>query len=908
LSSYDSAKTAKRRKIKMQRETGRKPIKKNIILLTTILIIVSMAASIVLSPNTLGQVYFPTGSKIPTYAYINVAPNPVGVGQTVTINFFLATPMETGERPENMTVIQTNPDGTTIRLGPFIGDTTGGTFTTFVPDKVGEYKFKFVYGGQVLDEGNAQWRGLINLPSESKTVTLVVQEEAIEAENAWPNTPLPTEWWQTPVSAMNVEQWYKIMGPWLGYGSVTFASTGSYNVSSFHNPYTPSVNSGHVLWSKVWAAGGPAGGDAGGTQSSHYWSTRQYQPQYAPVIINGILYSQRYTTTMGANMGQGIEAIDLYTGKTLWTLNTTNALRCGMVTLYNEINQYGALGPFIWTTGTLPAADTGGVTIATQSGTTQWNMYDALTGSYVLSIVNGSALTIRTDTNGNMMGYFLNNTAGTEIVYPSRGVSQVVTNTGPHLTCVNMTMAIGQTGGSWQPARNTVREMKTGYMWSKPVPTNISGAAITPALALSSITGNELVLTGGFIHGQGVGGETAGWLVLATMDMETGNVLFAKNLTYASGAESLLPFTRTSFTYGNGLFYIMNDVNFKVEAYDTRTGNRVWNNELKGDNGGPPSDYDLFSLKPYVGNGVLYIAGLGGDLWAFESKTGVQRWYTNTTKLLGDPGTESPYGIWPFWVFNCAGFTNDVAYFPIGHEYNPPLFHGAQMVAINNTDGSLVWSELGTYIRSTAIAYGIMLSMNAYDNQIYAFGKGPTQTTISAPSVGVTTATAITITGTVTDISAGAKQDEIALRFPNGLPAVSDQSMSKWMEYVYQKQPKPIDTIGVPVTLTVVDSNGNFREIGKTTTDSSGTFGFTWTPDISGAYMVTANYAGSESYYQSSASTYFYASDHATPAPTSTMPAGLATTTDLLTYMAVGVIAIIIAIALVGLLLLRKKP
>ena len=150
-----------------------------------------------------------------------------------------------------------------------------------------------------------------------------------------------------------------------------------------------------------------------------------------------------------------------------------------------------------------------------------------------------------------------------------------------------------------------------------------------------------------------------------------------------------------------------------------------------------PQTIRLIQPKTYVGNGNLFIAGLGGDLWSFDTKTGAQKWYTNTTKILGDPGIESPYGIWPFWVFNCAGQTNDVSYWPIGHEYNPPLFHGAQMIAINNTDGSLVWNELGTYIRSTAIAYGIMLSLNAYDNQIYAFGKGPSQTTISAPSVGL---------------------------------------------------------------------------------------------------------------------------------------------------------------------------
>ena len=177
--------------------------------------ICSIATSTILPTNTFAQVYFPVNYQIPTYAYVNVAPNPIGIGQTATVNFFLASPMETGERPINMTVIQTDPDGTKKTLGPFIGDTTGGSFTTIVPDKIGEYKFKFVYGGQNLTSGNANWVGLINIPSESQEVTLTVQEEPI-TKDAYPTTPLPTEWWQTPVSAMNVEQWYKIMGPWLG--------------------------------------------------------------------------------------------------------------------------------------------------------------------------------------------------------------------------------------------------------------------------------------------------------------------------------------------------------------------------------------------------------------------------------------------------------------------------------------------------------------------------------------------------------------------------------------------------------------------------------------------------------------------------------------------------------------------
>ena len=879
------------------------------ILFSTILIL-SIVASIFIAPNA-GQVYPPPGTHIPTYAFLNVAPNPIGVGQTVTINFFLATPLATGEGPTGMTVIQMNPDGTNTTLGPFNGDATGGSYTTFSPPHVGNWTFQFFYAGQTLTGRDANseqrgWGGLIMDPSASNAVTLVVQEEPI-SRSAHATTALPMNWWETPISAQNVEEWYKIAGPWLGLSGITFGQTGSYNQTSFCNPCTESVLSGHVLWTKVWASGGVVGGDAGGTQETgHYWSTRQYQPQYAPVIINGILYSQQFDVSMGTNMGSGIQAINLYSGETIYTINTTNPLRCGMTTRYGHVNQYGAIGPFLWTTGTLPAGDTGGTRLNQQNGTTQWNMYNALNGQYILSVVNGSSLNLRPDENGNLIGYFINNTAGTETVYPAPGQSKVVTTTGPHLSMVNMTMAIGQTGGSWQAPRNTVRSMSSGIMWTVDLPNNLSGTPIDPVLSINAIVGDAVVMTSGMVHSQGAGGETAGWNVYCSIDANTGELLWAKNLTYTDGWQSFLPYTRTSTAYGEGIIYNMNDVNYVIEAFDARTGKKVWTNTFTGDNGAAPNSYDLFSLKPYVANGLLVTEGLGGDIWGHNATNGNLVWYTNTTKLIGDPGIETPYGIWPLWVFNCAGFTNDVGYLPIGHEYNPPLFHGAQMLAVNLTDGSLIWHELGTYTRSTAIAYGIMLSMNAYDNQIYAFGKGPSKTTITVPQVGITTSAPITITGRVTDIADGSMRHDVAANFPNGLPCVSDESQSKFMEHVYQQQPKPSDTTGVKVTLNVVDGNGNYRSIGSTTT-FDGTYALVWTPDIEGPFHVIANFEGTNSYYPSSATTYLYASDSASPAPTTADPSGLVTSADLLTYLSVGVIAIIIAIVIVGLLILKKK-
>jgi len=165
--------------------------------------------------------------------------------------------------------------------------------------------------------------------------------------------------------------------------------------------------------------------------------------------------------------------------------------------------------------------------------------------------------------------------------------------------------------------------------------------------------------------------------------------------------------------------------------------------------------------------------------------------------------------------------------------------------------------------------------------------------------------TALVIRGTVTDQSAG----QTCLGIPaKGTPAISDASMSAWMEYLYMQQPMPTNATGVPVSIDVLDSNGNYRNIGTAKSDTSGMFTFTWTPDIQGDYTVYAVFAGSQSYYPSSAETSFHVSSAPTPAPTA-QPVSLETTQ---TYIMTGIVAIIIVMVIIGALLavliLRKRP
>ena len=44
------------------------------------------------------------------------------------------------------------------------------------------------------------------------------------------------------------------------------------------------------MWTKPVAFGGFMGGEYGGDDTSNFYSTSQYEPKWAPIIINGVMY------------------------------------------------------------------------------------------------------------------------------------------------------------------------------------------------------------------------------------------------------------------------------------------------------------------------------------------------------------------------------------------------------------------------------------------------------------------------------------------------------------------------------------------------------------------------------------------------------------------------------------------
>ena len=226
--------------------------------------------------------------------------------------------------------------------------------------------------------------------------------------------------------------------------------------------------------------------------------------------------------------------------------------------------------------------------------------------------------------------------------------------------------------------------------------------------------------------------------------------------------------------------------------------------------------------------------------------------------------------VWGYFPIFIAGIADDKLYlYNNEHSPNNPYYKGERVRCLNAkydpnkpNDRLELWTLMGmagqSLLGSTSIiADGFLCYYNYYDNSIYCVGKGPTKITVKAPDVEVPRKSNVLIQGSITDLAEGTIQMEQLKRFPHGVPAVSDEWMGPWMEYVYMQKPYPVEVTGVEINLAVVDPYNDFYQIGAVTSEPSGVYGFDFTPTVSGMYKIIATFQGSDSYWPSSAETFF---------------------------------------------------
>ena len=740
---------------------------------------------------------------------------------------------------------------------------------------VGNYTMQAFYPGQVLKGYNrdnptisSSSRNLIGskmLPSETEIKTLTVQQDPVTAKYVTP--PLPTEYWTRPIFGTNWWWGESIGSNWFGLGG-----QGAYEAQGNVLPAGGTApNSPHIVWTLPAQWGGQPGYPIGSDSSTSYSSVSLIQSYFHPVaILNGVLYYNLYDGSTASNV-LGWKAVDIRTGETIWELpagkSGTETIAFGQIVNYNNYQEFGS-NAYLYS---VPGA--GGAFSASGN----WmGIYDARTGNFLKNITN-TVSTSRIidykannfyDTEGSIVGY-----------YTSGGV----------LRMYNYTKLITQ--GAFIRTTGTANGSDPNLIvWNATLPTTFNGANIN--LGIGAVTQDVILMrqVPGSVSYQGV---TLGYHYVAGYDARTGALLWGPI------NQSLPAYQDTGLLCAREGYYVMHnkDTN-RAWGYSLTTGQLLWGpTQLKG--GGDSAVW----RDGEIAYGKVYIWDLGGYVTAIDLETGKIAW----TYYNGDAGYDTPFESYPIFGYNRHTIADGKLFLSEGIMYTPPL-HPSYRIAINCTDGTLVWKILA-YSSTTngPVGDGYLISFDSFDNQIYSFGKGPTVTTVTAsPKVSVHGGSVL-VEGTVMDISAGTTQDIISKRFANGLPAVSEASMEAWMEYAYQQQIKPTNATGVDVVITVLDPNNNFYEIGRTTSDLTGSYKLLFTPDVPGEYTITAKFEGSESYYKSSAVTAIGVDEAAaTPAPTE--PTTVMSDPNLLPGIAAIIIAIAVGFVITILLVLRKRP
>jgi len=806
---------------------------------------------------------------VPTWAYISVTNNPIGVGQKVVIVFWPneipATSQGAYGDRWTWNIEVTKPDGSEETLGPFTSDPVGGGWTTYTPDQVGTYTLVAIMDDHVMTGEPAPPAGAWGtetigdtyLGDTSDPMTLTVQEDPIEA---WPETPLPTEYWTRPINTLN-RDWYRLAGNWLAGAAQDVGPTTRFC-------YGLGPESAHVMWATPMWAGGIMDERFGniGYQTGHYEGI-DFIP---PIILNGKIYYNVMSLPR-----YGWYCLDLYTGEVDYFHNTTGPitgvgnsfipgfgwvgfdgsgeiagekLAFGQIYNYESPNQHGGL-PYLWSTGAA-----GGFMAA---GGTTWMMFDAYTGNYICSIANVSnAGTAVYGKEGSILRY--------NIVGSPNPAGPFFPSLPPfYLQVWNTSRAIWYEEEwqineywMWRPVLNMTYDGNNGYSLNVSIPA-VSGDIFA-------------VREGEFIIG-GTSGTNK-----VDEPLELGNLWC---LSLEPGKEGTLLWNRTFtppydevpstvtmagglFAVGiegptvdpeDGVFLFKSAITREHWGYSLDTGELLWGPTE------PEHSMNYYGMYENIYQGKLFSTGWSGELVAYNITTGEVLWnYTASTV-----GYESPYGNYPI---NIAAIADGKLYMISGeHSVTQPPYRGPNLRCIDAETGDEVWkiaffgadggASLGGI--TVVMADGYVVGLNYYDNQIYCLGKGPSSTAVTASPKIIAKGNSVMIEGTVTDQSPGTKTTEIMAKSPNaeGVPAIADEYQEDWMEYLYMQQAIPAYFEGVEVSLDALDPNGNFIHIDTVRSDMSGMFKKMWTPDTEGEYTIMATFGGSKAYYSSYAET-----------------------------------------------------
>jgi hypothetical protein len=313
------------------------------------------------------------------------------------------------------------------------------------------------------------------------------------------------------------------------------------------------------------------------------------------------------------------------------------------------------------------------------------------------------------------------------------------------------------------------------------------------------------------------------------IDLNTGERLWGYNLTNPVWVTSRGVFA-TSYGLGYSPIHVQ-----KMAAWNVRTGEVEWET--------PEMPYPWGNFWAYSHGGAydLVYQNTYTGMYAFSRYDGSIVW--NFT--VYDEYNETPYGNYPFYGDMAIG---DGKIYSATGEHSPtrPMLRGQRMYCNNAHNGDLIWSIMGYWGDRPIVAEDSLFANNEYDGYSYCFRKGETATTVSVQNDVYAKGESVLIKGTVLDLSPAQE----------GTGAISDASMTAWMEYLHMQQPMPMDATGVTVSINAIAPDGQYVHIGTTTSNTDGKYALLFTPDLEGSYEIVATFEGSGSYYPSHDTTY----------------------------------------------------
>jgi hypothetical protein len=839
-----------------------KNINKKLVTLA-VLLMLSMVASVMLVPTA--NAHDPAW-QIPTYAYVQAVPNPVGVNQQAIIYMWIdkipdGAALDNDIRFQDYQITITAPDGTTqTQTFATVQDPTSNQHFFFTPTQIGTYKLDFSFPGYTYNytgpiavfgpPAPSLYIGDTYLAS-SASATLTVQQEQIATI---PSNPLPSNYWTRPIYGEN-PNWWSISSNWLGYDAPGY-------VTGFPGDAVGPQTS-HIMWTKPYSSGGVVGGNDFVIQGDTFFEGSAYVQRFEkPIILDGKLFyteSLSFGGVPGAFTPQPYGptvCVDLRTGEVLWSRTDVPWPSFGYMYAVHEPNQHGVYEPIL-------ISQTGGVS-AFGATPALWQAFDAYTGDPLFNVTNVPVGKSAMGPEGEYLIYVLSN---------------VGTPTSPQYYLAQWNSSRlwdGQYEGlSTTPT--VVPPITDGndpslYDWNISIP-SLNSMSV-PSSIVDVVKGDLVLGMSGFYPSGPVALGATSWtpytyfaLNLDKSKGAIGSVLWTNDLQPPAGniTVSYIGADPTA-NNGAGVFCETHKETMQRVGYSLTTGQKIW---------GPVGDqvaFQYYSTLGYYSGGVggcvlaygkLYSAGYGGIIYCYDTANGNLLWtYGN-----GGEGntTTMGYGVRGNYPTSIYAIGNGVVYtITTEHTVQTPIYKGALTRAINATDGTEIYT-LSAYtsafnIPTACIADGYATFYNGYDNQVYSIGRGPSETSVTVSPKVSGSGGQVLIEGSVIDTAAGTKQSEQLANFPSGVPAVSDASMKDWMGFVYQQLACPTTVTGVPVHLTAIDPNGNYQDIGYATSNGLGNYATSWTPPVPGVYTVTATFEGTNGYFGSQAGTAFLVS------------------------------------------------